>query len=141
MMRKILVAYDGGAPAKRALDAAADLAQGSGAQVTVVHVAARQPARLPETPTVGAATFGPVLRQAEALLRKRGIGSELLEVAGSPAETIERIAAEGDYDTIVIGTRDLGPLARAMYSGLSAGNPSVSEHVSSNAQATVVVAR
>ena len=37
-MKKILIAYDGGEPARRALDTAADLARLTGASVSVVSV-------------------------------------------------------------------------------------------------------
>ena len=44
------------------------------------------------------------------------------------------MADERGYDTIVIGTRGLGTLARTLQG-------SVSEHVAANAHVTVVVAR
>ena len=48
--------------------------------------------------------------------------------------TIERVADERGYDTIVIGTRGVRSLARTLQG-------SVSEHVASHAHVTVVVAR
>jgi len=53
---------------------------------------------------------------------------------GDPALMIERMAEKGGYDTIVIGTRDLGSIDRMLQG-------SVSEHVATHAAATVVVAR
>ena len=45
------------------------------------------------------------LLEAKKALREHGIEATLLEPAGDPARTIERIAREGEYDTIVIGSR------------------------------------
>ena len=58
----------------------------------------------------------------------------MLEPGGDVARTIERVADERGYDTIVVGTRGLGSLARTLQG-------SVSEHVATHAHATVVVAR
>jgi nucleotide-binding universal stress UspA family protein len=63
-----------------------------------------------------------------------GIEADLLEPIGDPATTIERIANEGDFDVIVVGTRDLGAIGRTFQG-------SVSEHIATHAKATVVVAR
>jgi nucleotide-binding universal stress UspA family protein len=53
---------------------------------------------------------------------------------GDPAPTIERIAEDGGFDVIVIGTRNLGPIGRTLQG-------SVSGHVATHAKSTVVVAR
>lgn len=54
--------------------------------------------------------------------------------AGDPAEQVDRVAREGGYDTIVLGTRDLNPLERLL-------EGSVSEGVATRAAATVIIAR
>jgi nucleotide-binding universal stress UspA family protein len=72
------------------------------------------------------------LRDAQRRLRERGIEPELIEPYGDPAWTIERIAAERKYDTIVIGSRGQGALGR-VFAG------SVSEHVATHTDATVIV--
>jgi nucleotide-binding universal stress UspA family protein len=46
----------------------------------------------------------------------------------------QRIAAEGGYDTVVLGSRGLGAVSRVLQG-------SVSEHVASHAETTVIVAR
>ena len=51
-----------------------------------------------------------------------------------PASTIERIVNEGGYDVVVVGSRGLGPLSRFL-------EGSVSEHVATHAEATVIIAR
>ena len=53
---------------------------------------------------------------------------------GDPAKTIERIAAEGGFDTVILGSRGLGAISRALQG-------SISEHVSTHAETTVIVAR
>ena len=58
----------------------------------------------------------------------------MLEPGGDVAKTIERVADERGYDTIVVGARGLGSLAKVLQG-------SVSEHVASHAHATVIVAR
>jgi nucleotide-binding universal stress UspA family protein len=74
------------------------------------------------------------LLDARRILREDGIEADLLEPIGDPATTIERIADEGDFDVIVVGTRDLGAIGRTFQG-------SVSEHIATHAKATVVVAR
>ena len=58
----------------------------------------------------------------------------LIEQAGDPAQTIERIAHDGGYDMVVVGSRHLGAVSRVLQG-------SVSEHVATHAPATVVIAR
>jgi nucleotide-binding universal stress UspA family protein len=74
------------------------------------------------------------LAEAKAILAKHGIEPVLYEPAGDPAVTIEKIADEGGYDMVVVGSRGLGLLSRALQG-------SVSEHVVTHSTATVVVAR
>jgi nucleotide-binding universal stress UspA family protein len=131
-MNKILVAYDGGDPGRRALEMAARLAHAFGSRVDVVSV-------VPEG-------FGPVegdgeepaivhareLVEARAILRDHGIDAGLIEPSGEPAATIERLADEGSYDTIVVGSSR----------SAAAGGPwseTVTAHVAAHARATVVV--
>ena len=71
---------------------------------------------------------------ARAIIAGHGITAELFAPAGDPAKTIERLAERGHYDTIVVGSRGLGTIDRLVQG-------SVSEHVATHANATVVVAR
>jgi nucleotide-binding universal stress UspA family protein len=133
-MQKILVAYDGTDPAKRALFKAAALAKAFGATIGVVSVVPRHPGRSPIDPWDDNKVHADELVEARKLLREEGIEAELLEPIGDPAVMIERMAERGGYDTVVIGTRDLGSFDRLLQG-------SVSEHVATHAPATVVVAR
>lgn len=133
-MRKILVAYDGGDPARRALDTAAELAHLTGATVSVVSVVPVHPGRFPIDPWDDVSTHAQELIEARKLLTDKGIEAELLEPSGDPAATIERLADEGGFDTVVIGSRGLNLMSRVLQG-------SVSEHVATHAKATVVIAR
>ncbi len=132
-MKKILVAYDGGEPARHALQTAIDLARKFEATIAVVSVVPVHPGRAPIDPWDDSSVHAQELLDARKTLREAGFESELLEPAGDPARTIERIAAEGGYDAIVMGSRGLGAIDRMLQG-------SVSEHVATHTEATVVIA-
>jgi nucleotide-binding universal stress UspA family protein len=74
------------------------------------------------------------LVEARGILRRHDLEAGLIEPSGDPAETIERLASERGYDTIVVGGNRSG----------RSGHPwmdSVTAHVAANAKADVVVAR
>jgi nucleotide-binding universal stress UspA family protein len=133
-MKKILLAYDGGEPARRALDLTADLAKHYGAAVSVVSVTPVHPGRAPSDPWDDRSVHLAELGEAKRFLLEQGIEPELLAPAGDPAKTIERIAAEGGFDTVILGSRGLGAISRVLQG-------SISEHVSTHAETTVIVAR
>jgi nucleotide-binding universal stress UspA family protein len=133
-MKRILVAYDGGAPARHALDTAVELARKFDATITVVSVVPYRPSRFPVDPWDDQAVHTQELADARKLLADQGIEAELLEPAGDPARTIERIVETGAFDTVVIGSRGLNPLSRFLQG-------SVSEHIATHAEATVIIAR
>lgn len=133
-MKKILVAYDGGEPARRALDLAADLADKFQSDVGVVSVIPYHPGRSPIDPWDDRSVHTTELAEARIHLASRGITPVLHEPAGDPARSIEEVAEANGYDMVVVGSRGLGALGRALQG-------SVSEHVATHATATVVVAR
>ena len=133
-MKKILVAYDGGEAALKALNTAADLAQALGATVSVVSVVPVHGGRIGLDPWDDSEVHAKELTEARRLLRERGVDAALLEPVGEPAPTIERIAREGEFDTIILGSRHLNALERVLQG-------SVSEHVATHADATVVIVR
>ena len=133
-MEKILLAYDGGEPARRALDLTADLAHRYGAAVSVVSVTPVYPGRAPVDPWDDRPVHLEELRVAQQILREQGIEPELLAPAGDPARTIERIAADGGFDAVILGSRGLGAVSRVLQG-------SISEHVATHAETTVIVAR
>lgn len=131
-MERILLAYDGGEPARRALETAAELAMAFRASLSVVSVVPVGPDGRPTEPWDGGEAHARELHEAQRALAEHGLHVDLLEPLGDPARTIERIAIEGGFDTIVIGSRGLSALDRAL-------RGSVSEHVVANTSATVVV--
>ena len=106
-MDKILVAYDGTDPSKRAPHMAATLGKAFKASIGVVSVVPRHPGRSPVDPWDDGRVHAEELVEARDLLRLEGMEAELLEPMGDPALMIERMAEQGGYDTIVVGTRDL----------------------------------
>ena len=133
-MKHILLAYDGGEPAKRALDTAIELTKRFDATLSVVSVVPTYPGRTPIAPWDDRTVHAQELLEARKLLEGQGIQAEMIEPAGDPAKEIEKIATAGKFDTIVIGSRGLGTLGRVLQG-------SVSEHVATHADATVVVTR
>lgn len=133
-MKRILVAFDGGEPALRALDTAIALASRFDASVSVVSVVPFHPGRAPIDPWDDDFVHARELEDARRILSEHGIEPELLEPMGDPARTIERIARDGGFDTVVVGSRGLGALSR-LFQG------SVSEHIATHADTTVIIAR
>ena len=133
-MKRILVAYDGGLPARRALDTAIDLAVKFDAHLTVVSVVPIRPGRAPMDPWDDTTVHQHELQDARAILTRRLADAELLEPFGDPAQTIERLARDGDYDLVVVGSRGLGPVSR-FFQG------SFSEHIATHAETPVLIAR
>ena len=133
-MKRILVAYDGGEPAKRALQTAIELAKGCDGELSVVSVVPYHPGRAPIDPWDDVNVHDAALAEAKRILAERGMTADMLEPIGDPATTIERIADDGGFDTVVVGSRGLGAVSRFLQG-------SVSSHVASHAKASVVVAR
>jgi nucleotide-binding universal stress UspA family protein len=131
-MKKILIAYDGSEPAQRALEQAADLATAMGGRVTVVSVVPARSGRVASDPWDDRDVHTAALVEAKTLLAARGIEWDLLEPAGDPAKTIVRIGDEGEFDTIVIGSRGQGRAARVLLG-------STSDYVATHAKATVII--
>ncbi|HEX3265026.1 MAG TPA: universal stress protein [Candidatus Limnocylindrales bacterium] len=133
-MKRILLAYDGGEPAKRALETAATLAKKLDGLVSVISVVPFHAGRIGMDIWDDPEVHERELEEARSLLALQGIEAELIEPVGEPAHTIERIARDGGFDTIVVGSRGLGAISRLLQG-------SVSGHVATHADATVVVVR
>jgi nucleotide-binding universal stress UspA family protein len=131
-MKKILLAYDGGDPARHALDTAAELTLKFGASLSVVSVVPLRTGRAAMDPWDDSTVHAQELAEAKRLLQEKGIEADLMEPAGDPARTIEHIAEEGGFDTIVMGSRGLGAMGRVLQG-------SVSEHVATHSDRTVII--
>ncbi len=101
--------------------------------MAVVSVVPVHPGRFPVDPWDDTSVHAQELIEARRLLREKGIEAELIEPSGDPATAIERIAEEGGFDTVVLGSRGLSLMSRVLQG-------SVSEHVATHAKATVVIA-
>ena len=133
-MKKILLAYDGSEAADSALQQTIDLAKAFKAEVGVVSVVPVHAGRIGIDPWDDRPVHDDQLREAHTVFSKEGIEPRLHEPFGEKAPSIERVAEEGGYDTIVIGSRGLGAIGRLL-------EGSVSEHVATHARTNVVIAR
>jgi nucleotide-binding universal stress UspA family protein len=131
---KILLAYDGDPSAKRALQTAAKMAQAFEATIDVVSVVPYRPGRAPMDPWDDRDVHDLELQDAVKQLAMLGLTCKTIEPIGAIAPEIERVAREGGYDLVVVGSRGLGTLDRLLQG-------SVSGHVATHAETTVVVAR
>ena len=101
--QRILVAYDGTEQAFWALQEAAESARSDGAHLGVVIV----------MPSIIDAPS-----EARRYLRESGIEATFHLPVGDPADEIARIAREGDYSTVYLGTRT-GSVGRTLGSSVS----------------------
>jgi nucleotide-binding universal stress UspA family protein len=129
-MKTIVVGYDDGEPAKRALERAAQLAKAFDARLVVTSVA---PVHIP----IGHGTTGPLdptdspemhaedLKAAAVVLEGLGVEAEYVTAIGEPADTIVELAGARSADMIVVGTRELGIVKRLLGQSVSS---SVARH-------------
>jgi nucleotide-binding universal stress UspA family protein len=133
-MKKILVAYDGGEPSRKACALAIELATKMSVPVTIVSVVPLHYIGQPMPPADDPRAHAQELDEARAMFAAAGLEVQVLQPVGDPAKEIEWVADQGGFDTIVMGSRHLDAVSRAI-------TGSVSEHVATHANATVVVAR
>jgi nucleotide-binding universal stress UspA family protein len=117
---KILVAYDGSESAKRALDQAAALANGS--PVSVVSVAEL----LPQFGRAGAMLVPEEeeerlreLEEAKAALTAKGVETHVVERRGEAASMIIDEAEKEGVDLILMGTRGMNAVDRWLLGSVS----------------------
>ena len=123
MYRNVVVAYDGSEGAKAALARAVEIATRDDSALTVVEAT---PERIPAL-VPGARRQSPPEAAAEARRELRRAVEELdpsLEaspwvVGGPPARAIITVAEDIEADLIVTGSRNRGPVARAVLGSVS----------------------
>jgi nucleotide-binding universal stress UspA family protein len=112
-MRKILVPTDFSTGAKAAIKAALALARSMSAEITLLNVFPLPNYILPdgtvflaEAPTFAqiATRAGEALAEIKKSLSAEGLTVHVEAVAGAPAEEIVRVARDGGFDMIVMGT-------------------------------------
>ena len=128
---RILVAFDGSEESFWALEQAADAAQSGNGELGVVTVLPHVSEARDVVAVVPQLMDAP--GQARRYLRHRGLDADLLVPVGDPAAEITRVARQGGYTTIYLGTRE-GHLAGEL-------GRSVSREVALRSPATVVIAR
>lgn len=131
---RILVAYDGSDPAKRALERAATLGGGEH-EITVlsvvpVLVGARGGAI---DPTSDVADHRRMLDEAAELLAQRDTTPKALEAVGQPEEVIVTVAEKEGFELVVLGSHGHGLLHRLL--------GSTTNHVVAHAPCDVLVVR
>ena len=139
-MKTIVVGYDDTPQAKRALARAAELAKAFDARVIVASVAqllvggAIAHAAGPLDAAHEPAEQRDELDHARTLLTERGVAAEYVALLGDPSTEIADLAERRDADLVVVGSREVGLLARLF--GLS-----VSEGVERKASCDVLIVR
>jgi nucleotide-binding universal stress UspA family protein len=132
-VRRILIAYDGGKPAQAALELGIELAIAFRAAVGIVSVVPEN-GRAPDDPWSETSEHAADLYQAKRRVEAAGLTAETHEPTGAPGPSIVEAGAAFGYDTIVIGSRPLGPIRRTLLG-------SVSKYVASHSAATIIIAR
>jgi nucleotide-binding universal stress UspA family protein len=123
-MKTILIATDGSAGARAAVDEGLDFAEETDADVLFVAI------RQPPTPVVGdpywrqalsneLARLRPALQEAVAEAESRGIHADYDLLEGDPGERILELARSRDVDLIVIGSRGLGAVSSVILGSVS----------------------
>lgn len=136
---RILVAYDGSAASRRALDWAVRLAKDdTGSSVRVIGVAAtlEATASIPDAVDPGSSVEmrRRDLAEAASTLAAAGVPADTALKVGNPAEEIIAAGEEGDVDLILLGSTGAGRAVRFLLG-------SVSDRVVRHASRPVMVAR
>jgi nucleotide-binding universal stress UspA family protein len=123
MFEKILVAYDGSAPARKAYETALDLTKKYQGVLHVVAVA-RPPDFAEDVETEAALEsarehFGKQFSELESMAARAGLKPHLRTVTGHPAEQIVRVAEEHEIDLIILGHRGHGVFERWLLGSVS----------------------
>ncbi len=128
---KILVCTDGSEHSQKALVEASKIAGGCSAdEVAIIHVYDNPPTlsnfrggegyvvsekdieRFKELDKEHKEERKNILKEALKVFEKNNIKASLIFEEGHPAEVITRVASEGDFDMIIIGSRGLGGLKK-----------------------------
>ncbi len=111
---KVLVAYDGSEQARRALDWAAHMAQGSTVGVISVAPTLAASPKIADAvdPTSDTNEHRRQLDEAVTLLDALGVRATTVLKVGNPAEEIINAAQDGHFDVILVGIRGMGAIER-----------------------------
>jgi nucleotide-binding universal stress UspA family protein len=115
MFEVVVVGADGSPTARRAVEAAAEIAQMSGGQLHIVS--AYEPGGRRGTSPDESGNDGDVaavLQVLSALAKGRGVDASTHAIEGDPAEVINNTAAELGADLIVVGNRGMKGVRRVL---------------------------
>jgi nucleotide-binding universal stress UspA family protein len=131
---RLLIAYDGGGPSELALQLGVEMALASHYEVGIVCVISEQVGD-PDDPWSETSDRAWLLFSARSRAEDKGVGPvRTHSPIGLAGPSIVACAANNDYDTIVIGSRQLGRIRRRLLG-------SVSYYVANHSNATVIIAR
>ena len=117
---KILLAYDGFTHSDNALATTADLGRSSDAEITILSVVPPDARGSKSGGHVGLRPHAHEdVARAHAYLRERGIESTMQMENGHPAGEIARVAEEGGYDLIVVGSRGRNAVGELLLGSVS----------------------
>jgi nucleotide-binding universal stress UspA family protein len=125
--RRILIAVDSGPIAAHAADTGVSLARELGGEVALVHAIDIAPAYGTEAGVSQDQLMAEARREGKRLLvgfrEQLSLESSTLEfiVEGTPSEEIVKAARQWPADVIVIGTRGLGSVQRALLGSVAEG--------------------
>jgi nucleotide-binding universal stress UspA family protein len=137
-VERIVVGFDGSEHSRKALERAADIANGA----TIAVVCSADVSKLMRDPAGGASPVDPAdaeartnaLADARKFVEGRGVEAVFIEGHGNAADVIVQEAEESGADLIVVGTRGLNA-AKRLFMG------SVSTNVVHHAPCDVLVVR
>jgi nucleotide-binding universal stress UspA family protein len=134
-MKRILLAYDGSEPSRRAADQVALLAANEQAHVTVLVVGELAPGGYGGvSPVVDAEVYAQVAAEGRERVQGACADADTLVVWGRPAEEIVKAAETDKSDAIAMGHRGKGGLASLLLGG-------VAKQVIDHAHCSVLVVR
>jgi len=119
-MKRILAGFDGSNESRAAITFAADLAQATGAQLTIATSIYFQEAfgapelqvKVAQWELAEKARAAVALKEAAAQAARPGVAVETLVLSGPPAEMLAEQAKAGEVDMVVVGHRGRGAISR-----------------------------
>jgi len=142
LLKKILVAYDNGTKAKKALETALEIAKGCQAEICLATSV-----KLPELISSVTSSdlyedleeqtrqfFTDILKEAEAQAVQAGVPVSSVILKDRPGEALIRLAEQEQFDLIAIGSANRSAFERAIM-----GLGSVSNYVLHHAKCPVLV--